>query len=145
MSEAQQKDPSKYPIGDVAKLPRRTLGQMIVLQVHKKAATAMILTALEEIHLGDGVEVMDVSEAPEVQPVKAAELAPGAPTTETTISSLPKIACSAAPTSVRVGERSTISCDASSPDNRPLTVTFTSNGGRLSPRATQPTLDTRNA
>ncbi len=145
MYEDTQKDPLKYSIGDVAKLPRRTLGDMIVLQVHKKSATAMILTALEDIHLGDGVEVMDVSEAPEVQPVKAAELAPGTPTTETTISSLPKIACSAAPTSVRVGERSTISCDASSPDNRPLTVTFTSNGGRLSSSGTQATLDTTDA
>src|SRR5260370_16951560 len=132
MSEAQQKDPSKYPIGDVAKLPRRTLGQMIVLQVHKKSATAMILTALEDIHLGDGVEVMDVSEAPEVQPVKAAELAPGTPTTETTISSLPKIACSAAPTSVRVAERSTISCAASSPHTPPLPLPFPSTASSLS-------------
>jgi len=38
---------------------------MIVLSVHPKSATAMIMTALEDIHVGDGVELMDVSGAPE--------------------------------------------------------------------------------
>src|SRR5262249_34010237 len=144
MNEDTQKDPVKF--SDFSELPRRTVGDMIVLDVHKKSATAMILTALEDIHIGDGVELMDVSAAPEVAPVKpAAELAPGPPPSETTVANLPKIACSAAPATVIMGERSTISCDASSPDNRPLVITFSSNGGKLTSSRNQATLDTTDA
>jgi outer membrane protein OmpA-like peptidoglycan-associated protein len=145
MNEDTQKDPVKFSVGDVSQLPRRTLGDMIVLDVHKKSATAMILTAFEDIHVGDGVELMDVSAAPEVQPVKPAELAPAPAPTETTVANLPRITCSAAPATVIMGERSTISCDASSPDNRPVTITFSSNGGKLSSSRNQATLDTTDA
>jgi outer membrane protein OmpA-like peptidoglycan-associated protein len=44
-----------------------------------------------------------------------------------------------------MGERSTISCDATSPDNRPLVITFSSNGGKLSSSRNQATLDTTDA
>src|SRR5215472_14419693 len=125
MNEDTQKDPVNFT--DFSALPRRTLGDMIVLDVHKRSATAMILTALEDIHVGDGVELMDVSAAPEVAPLKPAELSPGAPAT------------------VIMGERSTISCDATSPDNRPLVITFSSNGGKLSSSRNQATLDTTDA
>lgn len=46
-------------------LPRLTLGDIIVLHVHPRSATAMVITALEEIRVGDGVELMDVSGTPE--------------------------------------------------------------------------------
>jgi outer membrane protein OmpA-like peptidoglycan-associated protein len=143
MNEDTQKDPMKF--SDFSELPRRTVGDMMVLDVHKKSATAMILTAFEDIHVGDGVELMDVSAAPEVAPLKAEELAPGAPPTETTVANLPRITCSAAPATVIMGERSTISCDATSPDNRPLVITFSSNGGKLSSSRNQATLDTTDA
>ncbi len=64
--DQQYKEPT---FTDLASLPRRTLGDMVVLSVHKHSATAMVLSALEDIHVGDGVEVMDVTDAPEVQPV----------------------------------------------------------------------------
>lgn len=58
----------KPPKDDLKGLPRLTLGDMIVLTVHPKSATAMIVTALEDIRVGDGVELMDstapVSAAP---------------------------------------------------------------------------------
>jgi outer membrane protein OmpA-like peptidoglycan-associated protein len=41
-----------------------------------------------------------------------------------------------------MGESSTITCDASSPDNRPINLTFVTNGGRLSTNKNQATLDT---
>jgi hypothetical protein len=148
LNEDTQKNPQKFSTADVHKLPRLTLGDMIVLQVHKKTATAMILTALQDIHLGDGVEVMDVSAAPELQPIKPAsqaELAPSTAPAATTVSNLPKIACTASPNTVRVGERSTISCDASSPDDRPLNIIFTSTGGKLSSSRNRATLDTTDA
>ena len=142
INEDTQKNPQKFGARDAYKLPRLTLGDMIVLQVHKRTATAMILTAFDDIHLGDGVEVMDVSAFPEMQPVKPAELAAGPPPAVTTVANLPRITCSASPATVRVGERSTITCDATSPDDRPLTLTFTSNGGKLSSSRNQATLDT---
>lgn len=46
-------------------LPRLTLGDVIVLHVHPKSATAMVVTALEDIRVGDGVELMDASDTPQ--------------------------------------------------------------------------------
>lgn len=57
--EDTQKKPPKLPKGKTGDLPRMTLGDMVVLTVHPKSATAMIITALQDIHAGDGVEVMD--------------------------------------------------------------------------------------
>jgi hypothetical protein len=53
----------KIPQSEMRELPRLTLGDVIVLSVHPRSATAMIVTALEDIRIGDGVEVMDVNEA----------------------------------------------------------------------------------
>src|SRR5258707_890076 len=144
-TEDNQKKPQKLPLNELSSLPRLTLGDMVVLQVHKKSSTALILTALEDIHVGDGVEVMDVSAAPEVRPVQSIstpEPGPSAAATDTSVASPPRITCSASPATVRVGESSTITCDASSPDNRPLALTFVTNGGRLSTSRNQATLDT---
>jgi hypothetical protein len=58
------------PGADVKDFPRLTLGDVIVLSVHRRSATAMVITALEDIHTGDTVEVMDANDAP----------APAAPT-----------------------------------------------------------------
>jgi hypothetical protein len=54
----------KIPRSDMKELPRLTLGDVIVLSVHPRSATAMIVTALEDIRIGDGVEVMDGDESP---------------------------------------------------------------------------------
>ncbi|HKD13229.1 MAG TPA: hypothetical protein VKE71_01675 [Candidatus Angelobacter sp.] len=62
--EDNQKTPPKFPKDKLGELPRKTLGDMIVLHVHPRSATAMIITALEDIRVGDGVELMDVP-APE--------------------------------------------------------------------------------
>jgi len=65
MEETQLKPP-QFPNNKLNELPRRTLGDMIVLHVHPRSATAMILTAFEDIRVGDGVELMDVTSAPEM-------------------------------------------------------------------------------
>ncbi|HMC29967.1 MAG TPA: hypothetical protein VKL99_03975, partial [Candidatus Angelobacter sp.] len=44
--EDTQVHPQKLPTGELSSLPRRTLGDMMVLQVRPKSATAMILTSL---------------------------------------------------------------------------------------------------
>ncbi|MGC2696921.1 MAG: OmpA family protein [Candidatus Angelobacter sp.] len=138
--------PQRLPTGDFSSLPRRTLGDMMVLQVHQKSATAMILTALEDIHVGDGVEVMDVSDAAVLPPIQPSfSNAPDAGPAGSANATPPRITCSASPASLRAGESATISCDAVSPDNRPLNVTYVANGGKLSSNKNQATLDTTDA
>jgi outer membrane protein OmpA-like peptidoglycan-associated protein len=154
--EDTQKTPEKLPLGDLSTLPRITLGNMIVLQVHKKSSTVMITSALRDIHVGDGVELMDVSNAPELQPLAPASSAANAGNPAGTTSPLnmesdtvggnpPQISCTASPASVRVGESSVITCQASSRDNRPISITFVTNGGKLASSHNQATLDTTDA
>ncbi len=140
--EDTQVNPQKLPVGDVSSLPRRTLGDMIVLQVHAKSATAMVLTALEDIHVGDGVEVMDISDAPVLPPIRPSFSNAPAPDAANATTTPPKITCSASPASLRAGENASISCDAVSPDNRPINITYVANGGKLSSNRNQATLDT---
>ena len=148
--EDTQKSPPSMG-GDVSSLPRLTLGDMMVLSVHKHSATAMLLDTLQDVQVGDRVEVMDVENAPEVQPINPASVTqPGTtaePETTTSGNDLataqpPKINCTASPATVRVGETAMISCDATSPDNRPLSIAFVANGGKLSANRNQATLDT---
>ncbi|MGZ4854999.1 MAG: OmpA family protein [Candidatus Angelobacter sp.] len=137
-----QMNPQRLPRGDVSSLPRRTLGDMIVLQVHPKSATAMVLTALEDIAVGDGVEVMDTSDAPVLAPLQPSFTNAPQPEAAATTTVPPKINCSASPTSLRAGESASITCEAVSPDNRPINITYVANGGKLSSNRNQATLDT---
>ncbi len=144
-TEDQQYNKSTFK--DLASLPRRTLGDMVVLSVHKHSATAMVVSALEDIHVGDGVELMDVNDAPEMQPVLPisasqpnASVSPDANPTAEPVP--PKITCNAAPATVRVGETSSITCEATSPDGRPVSIAFVANGGKLSSNRNQATLET---
>ncbi|HEU4415892.1 MAG TPA: OmpA family protein [Candidatus Angelobacter sp.] len=141
-----QANAQKLTAAAVSSLPRRTVGDMIVLEVHRKSATAMILTALEDIHVGDGVEVMDVSDAAVLAPISPAfSNAPDAGAANAANATPPRITCSSSPASLRAGESATITCDAVSPDNRPLNITFVANGGKLSSNKNQATLDTTDA
>jgi outer membrane protein OmpA-like peptidoglycan-associated protein len=140
-----QKDPHKIPSGEISSLPRRTLGDMIVLNVQRKSATVMILTALEDIAVGDGVEVMDISDAPVLAPISPSFTNAPQPDAANTTTTPPRINCSASPTSLRAGESASISCEAVSPDNRPVNITYVANGGKLSSNRNQATLDTTDA
>jgi outer membrane protein OmpA-like peptidoglycan-associated protein len=141
--EDTQDHPQHLPMGDVSSLPRRTLGDMIVLQVHPKSSTVMVLTALEDIHVGDGVEVMDITDAPVLPPIQPSfSNAPEPEANTSTNVTPPRINCSATPTSVRAGESANITCDAVSPDNRPINITYVANGGKISSNRNQATLDT---
>ena len=118
---------------------------MIVLNVQRKTATAMVLTALEEIQVGDGVEVMDISDAPVLPPISPSFTNAPQPEAASASTTPPKINCSASPTSLRAGESASISCEAVSPDNRPVNITYVANGGKLSSNRNQATLDTTDA
>ncbi|HXB23048.1 MAG TPA: OmpA family protein [Candidatus Solibacter sp.] len=131
----------KLTKGIITELPRRTIGDMIVLHVHPHSATAMVMTALENMQVGDGVELMDEAET---TPAPAAAAAP-AEAAPAAAPNAPTITCSPSPSHVRVGETSTISCNAASPDNRPVTISFSSTGGKLTPGNSRATLDTTDA
>ena len=105
----------------------------------------MILTALEEIQVGDGVEVMDISDAPVLPPISPSFTNAPQPEAASASTTPPKINCSASPTSLRAGESASISCEAVSPDNRPVNITYVANGGKLSSNRNQATLDTTDA
>ncbi len=54
----------------------------------------------------------------------------------------PLMSCSAMPTTVRAGDPVTVSAQASSPDNRPLSYSWTTSAGRISGSGATVTLDT---
>jgi outer membrane protein OmpA-like peptidoglycan-associated protein len=127
-------------------LPRRSLGEMIVIGTTPTTATGLVTLSLEELHVGDGVELE------EEQPV----VETGAPSTaftpaiaqaeeqaaQTVQAQPPTIYCSANPATVRVGESSTITCTATSPMDRQVTLHFSAPAGQLTPRMNRVTLDT---
>jgi outer membrane protein OmpA-like peptidoglycan-associated protein len=57
----------------------------------------------------------------------------------------PVISCSANPTTVKSGDPATITATASSPDERPLTYSWTTSGGRVTGTGTSVQLDTAGA
>jgi outer membrane protein OmpA-like peptidoglycan-associated protein len=57
----------------------------------------------------------------------------------------PQITCSANPTTVKPGETATISCQGTSPDNRPLKYTHQASAGQITPQEANATLNTQGA
>jgi len=125
-SEDTQKKPPVFPSARAGELPRRSLGEAIVLNVSPKSSTVMVTYSLEEGLVGDQVE-MEEPPPPLPPPVQ----------------NPPTIACSADPATVRVGESSRITSDASSPDNRPLAFSFAASAGSIAGEDNTATLDTR--
>lgn len=125
-----RKNAQRLPAAEVRNLPRRALGELIVVDVTPRASTAMITFSLEAIQIGDTVEMMEV-------PPMAAQ--PAAPPMA------PSISCYANPATVRQGDSATIACDAASPDNRPLTFAFQADRGQLAQRDNTAVLGTRDA
>ena len=48
---------SKGPVIHVADLPRRGVGEIVILSTTPTTSTGMLVFALEDVHLGDGVEL----------------------------------------------------------------------------------------
>ena len=113
-TEDTQKNPPVFPASRTGELPRRSLGEAIVLSVSPRSSTVMVTYSLEEMLVGDHVEMEDPPP-------------PLPPPVENT----PTIVCSANPATVRVGEGSRITSEASSPDNRPLTYSWAASAGSI--------------
>ncbi len=50
---------TKGPNIHVSDLPRRAVGEIVVISVTPTTATGMIVFSLEDVHVGDGVELDD--------------------------------------------------------------------------------------
>ncbi len=117
---------------NVVDLPRRTLGEMIVLHTTPVSATAMMTATLEQVQIGDGVELMEEPPPPPPPPPVAAPMPPS-------------VSCTADPASVTAGDTATIRANGDSPDNHPLTYTFAASQGSISQRENVATLTTAGA
>jgi outer membrane protein OmpA-like peptidoglycan-associated protein len=126
VADDTQKNPPVFPKTRLGDLPRRSLGEMVVLNTSPTSSTAMLTFALEGIEVGDMVEMME-------------PLPPPPPP----VMNPPTAACTANPATVVVGERSTISCEASSPDERPLSISQSASAGNLMARDDGAVLDTQ--
>jgi outer membrane protein OmpA-like peptidoglycan-associated protein len=158
--KASYYDDNQVPAGmfqhsRLREFPRISLGEMVVLSVTPTSSTAMVTLSLEDIHLGDGVELeaappemgeaepvasplpQETAQTPEI--LAAQEAAPPAAAPAQPLA----IACSAEPAAVHAGESSTITCEASSADHRPLSFTFSATKARLVQRDNTAVLDTR--
>ena len=51
------------PVIHVRNLPRRAVGEIVVIGTTPTTATGMIVFALEDVHAGDGVELDDLQQA----------------------------------------------------------------------------------
>ncbi len=124
-------DLSKITTAHLKEFPRMSLGELVVLSVTPHTSVGMITMSLQTMHLGDRVELEE--------PASDSAASQSAATSS---NGAPRISCSANPATVRAGESATISCDASSPENRPLEYSFTSDHGRVIPRGNSAVLDT---
>jgi len=140
----------KFPRSRLREFPRITLGEMIVLNVTPTSSTAMVTVSLEDIHVGDGVELDAApAEADLAEPVTSTEPeqisqtqdAPAAQATAAAQQPL-GIACSAEPATVHAGESSTVTCEASGAEHRPVSFTFSASNARLVQRDNTAVLDT---
>jgi outer membrane protein OmpA-like peptidoglycan-associated protein len=144
--EDTQKNPSTFNIRTQAReLPRRSLGEMIVIGVTPTTATALMTLAVEDVQVGDGVELEEEQPVLDAGPSTSTAFTPAlaqAEEQQAAQAQPPTVYCSANPATVRVGESSTITCTATSPMERQVTLHFSSPVGQLTPRMNRVTLDT---
>jgi outer membrane protein OmpA-like peptidoglycan-associated protein len=131
MIENTMVKPLKPAKADYKDLPRKSIGEVMILHTTATTATALVGRVLEQVQVGDGVELMD-------------ELPPLPPPAEPVMNP-PTLSCVASPATIRVGETANIRCTGTSPDERPLAFTFTTDNGQVVARGESATLDARNA
>lgn len=61
--EDTQQNPPKFPNKNLGELPRRLLGEVVVINATPVSATAMVTFMVEEMHVGDNVE-LEAAQAP---------------------------------------------------------------------------------
>jgi outer membrane protein OmpA-like peptidoglycan-associated protein len=126
--EDTQSNRVPFPPGELKELPRRVLANLMILSTTPKTSAGLITDSLETVRVGDGVELFEPPPPPPPPPPPA--------------STLPTISCAAVPDTVNRGESSTITCLAASPDNHPISVSFATTAGAVTPHDNNAVLDT---
>src|SRR5581483_3351023 len=95
-----QKDPSKFNFRRQAgELPRRSVGELMVINAGTNSSTALTTYTPEDARVGDGVEMIEATPYP--PPPAEAVAAPEPPT----------ISCSVSRSTIQVGETANITCN----------------------------------
>lgn len=124
-----QKNPPNFDFRkQVSDMPRRAVGELMVLSTTSNSATALTTSARETVELGDGVEMIDATPFP--APAMA-EAAPPQP---------PTISCSVSRSSIQVGETSNITCNGVPEEGHSLTYSYQASAGQIAPRDNRATL-----
>ena len=124
-----QKDPSKFNFRRQAgELPRRSVGELMVINVGPNSSTALTTYTPEDVHLGDGVEMIDATPyaAPAPEPVAAPEP--------------PTISCSVSRSTIQVGETANITCNGLAEEGHTVTYSYQASAGQITPRDSRATL-----
>lgn len=113
---------------NLAEYPRRTLGEMMVINVTPNSSTAIVTNTIDHIQVGDLVEKMEEPPPPPAPPAVAMNP--------------PTVTCTADAPRISAGESTMIRCTGNSPDNRPLTYMFVADNGTVTPRDNVASLST---
>jgi outer membrane protein OmpA-like peptidoglycan-associated protein len=124
-----QKDPSTFNFRTQAgELPRRSVGELMVLSTSANSATALTTFTPEDVHLGDGVEMVDATPFPVVPPEP--EAAPEPPT----------ISCSVSRSTIQVGETTNLTCNGVAEEGHTVSYSYQASAGQITPRDSRATL-----
>ncbi|HJW98819.1 MAG TPA: OmpA family protein [Terriglobales bacterium] len=124
-----QKNPARFDSrGQLSELPRRSVGELIVLSTTGNTATALTTYVPEDVHLGDRVEMIDATPFPPPAVAAAAAAQP------------PTIGCSVSRTTIQVGEAANITCNGTVEEGHDLSFSYQATAGQITPRDNRATL-----
>ena len=124
-----QKDPSKFDFRTQAgELPRRSVGELMVINAGPNSSTALTTYTPEDARLGDGVEMIEATPypPPPTEPVAAPEP--------------PTISCSVSRSTIQVGETANITCNGVPEEGHTVTYSYQASTGQIAPHDSRATL-----
>ena len=124
-----QKDPSKFNFRTQAgELPRRSIGELMVISTGPNSSTALTTYAPEEARVGDGVEMIEATPYP--APAPEAVAAPEPPT----------ISCSVSRSTIQVGETANVTCNGVAEEGHTVAYSYQASAGQIAPHDSRATL-----
>ena len=124
-----QKDPSKFNFrGQAGELPRRSIGELMIISTSPNSSTALTTYAPEEARVGDGVEMIEATPyaAPTPEPVTAPEP--------------PTISCSVSRSTIQVGETANVTCNGVAEEGHTVAYSYQASAGQIAPHDSRATL-----
>jgi outer membrane protein OmpA-like peptidoglycan-associated protein len=127
--DTAQKNPPKFDVKkQIGDLPRRSVGELMVLNTTSDSATALVTYAPEAIHVGDFVEMVEATPFP--PPPAPIAVVPQPPT----------ISCSVSRPTIQVGESTNITCNGTAEEGHALTYSYQASAGQITPHDSRATL-----